>query len=399
MSIRVSTQGLYLQSLRAILDQQSGLAASQLQVATGRRYQTAAEDPVAAAREFDLDRSLQRLDQLERNRGVAQHRLSLEDGALGEITEAFQRVRELVLTINNDTNDGSGDAIVAEASQLLEHLVQLANSSDGEGGFLFSGFSSRTQPFIIEGDTVRYRGDQGQRFLQIGPDRRVADGDSGAEVFEFVRNGNGTFTTRAVETNSGTGIVGQGSVVDAAAWVPGTYKINFLTAGDYEVTDGSGGVIATGTYAGAAAIAFNGIEVDISGAPAAGDSFGVQASTNQNVFKAVQDLIEIADRDPANAASRAVYHSDLNSVLSDIDRALEQISVVRTRVGARLAAIEDQGVLNSDSKLSLQTTLSGVRDADIVAAASQMELQRVSLQAAQQAFLRMQNLSLFRLLG
>ncbi|MBT8143128.1 MAG: flagellar hook-associated protein FlgL, partial [Gammaproteobacteria bacterium] len=399
MTIRVSTQGLYLQSLGAMQLQQLGLAETQLQVASGRRFQTAADDPVAAARELDLNRSLRRLDQLESNRGVAEHRLSLEDAALGEVTDTLQRVRELALTINTDTNDGSGQVISTEVDELLNHLVQLANSSDGEGGFLFSGFSSRAQPFVREGDSVSYRGDQGQRFLQIGPDRRIADGDSGAEVFQFVRNGNGTFTTRAVATNTGTAVVGEGALVDANAWVPGTYKINFTSPTDYEVTDGGGTVIASGTYNEAQAISFNGIEVDISGEPQAGDSFGVEASTNQDIFTALQDLVDVARTSPAGPAQRAIYHSDINSVLSNLDQALEHISVMRTRVGTRLAAVDDQGAINSDNELALQTTLSGVRDVDFIEAASRMELQRVSLQAAQQAFVRTQNLSLFRLLG
>ena len=190
MTGRISTQGIYLQSLRAILDQQTSLADTQLQVATGRRYQTAADDPVAAARELDLDRSLARLGQFGKNLGVANHRLSLEDDALGDVTSTMQRVRELALVINTDTNDASGEAFAQELDQLLNHLVQVANSSDGEGGYLFAGFSSGAAPFLRDGSPVTYRGDQGQRFIQIGPGRRVADGDSGGEVVQFIRNGN-----------------------------------------------------------------------------------------------------------------------------------------------------------------------------------------------------------------
>lgn len=396
---RVSTQGAYLQALAAILNQQSTLAQTQQQVSSGRRYQTAAGDPVAAARELDLNRALRRLDQLERNVGVAEHRLGLEDTAMAEVTDTLQRVRELALTINNDTNDGAGQAVANEVDQLLNHLVQVANASDGEGGYLFSGFASNGQPFVREPAGVSYRGDQGQRFLQIGTERRIADGDSGAQVFQFVRNGNGTFTTTAAPTNSGNAIVGAGALLDAGAWTSDSYKIGFLTDTDYEVRNTAGTVVATGVYEDSGVIAFDGIEIDLSGPAVAGDSFSVAPSVNQDIFATVHSLIEIAGRDPASAGSRAVYHSDINSVIADLDRALEHIGLARTRVGARLAALDDQAMLNADSKLSLQTTLSDVRDVDIIEAASRMELQRVSLQAAQQAFVRVQNLSLFRLLG
>lgn len=396
---RVSTQGIYQQALAAILNQQGALARTQEQVASGRRFQTPADDPVAAARELDLSRALQRLEQLERNVGVAEHRLGLEDNALAQVTDSMQRVRELALLINNDTNDGAGVAVANELEELLDHLVQIANASDGEGGYLFSGFAANGQPFVRDATGVSYRGDQGQRFLQIGPERRIADGDSGAEVFQFMRNGNGTFTTAAAATNTGEAIAGAGALVDAAAWTAEPFTIAFVTDTDYEVRDAGGALVASGVYDDGGVIAFNGIEVDLTGATRAGDSFSVAPSRYQDVFATVQDLVEIARRDPADAASRAVYHSDINGALASIDRAMEHIATTRTRVGARLSALDDQATLNADSKLSLQTTLSDVRDVDLVEAASRMELQRVSLQAAQQAFLRVQNLSLFRLLG
>ncbi len=89
----------------------------------------------------------------------------------------------------------------------------------------------------------------------------------------------------------------------------------------------------------------------------------------------------------------------MNSVFADLDQALEHIAETRTRVGTRLNALDDQEQLNIDSRLSLETLLSEVRDVDLIAAASRLDLERVSLQAAQQAFVRVQNLSLFRLLG
>ncbi|MDH3587968.1 MAG: flagellar hook-associated protein FlgL [Gammaproteobacteria bacterium] len=399
MSGRISTQGLYLQSLAAMLNQQAALARTQQQVSTGRRFAVAADDPVAASRELDLNRSIRRIDQLQQNISIANHRLGLEDNALAEVTDTLQRVRELAVLANSDTNEGTRDIIVEELDQLLNHLVQTANSSDGEGGFLFSGFAAAGQPFVRDNTSVQYRGDQGQRFLQIGPERRVADGDSGAGIFQFVRNGNGTFTTAAAGTNTGSAIIDNGALRNAAAWIPDNYTINFLTDTDYEVTDGGGVPILVGTYEDGGVISFAGIDVSLSGPAAAGDRFEIQPSRYQDIFASVQDFIDVATGQSADTGARAVFHSAMNTVLGNIDRALEHIATTRTRVGTRLNALDDQGQLNLDSRLSLESTLSDVRDIDLIEAASRLDLERVSLQAAQQAFLRVQNLSLFRLLG
>ncbi|NNF66377.1 MAG: flagellar hook-associated protein FlgL [Gammaproteobacteria bacterium] len=399
MSGRISTQGLFMQSLAAMLNQQAALAKTQNQVATGRRFATAADDPVAAARELDLNKSLSRLGQLQQNISVANHRLSLEDAALGEVTDTLQRIRELAVLINSDTNDGARDIVTQELDELLSHLVQTANASDGEGGYLFSGFAANGQPFSQDSSGVQYRGDQGQRFLQIGPERRIADGDSGADVFQFIRNGNGTFTTTANPANTGSAIIDSGALIDATLWVPGNFSVSFTSETDYEVLDGGGAVISTGTYEDSAVIAFNGIDVTISGPAAAGDVFEISPSRYQDVFTTVQQFIGFTKSPSPDGGALAVFHSDINSVLENLDRALEHISTTRTRVGTRLNAIDDQRQLNSDSLISLESTLSDVRDVDIIAAASRLDLERVSLQAAQQAFLRVQNLSLFRLLG
>ena len=399
MSGRISTQGLYLQSLAAMLNQQAALARTQQQVSTGRRFAVAADDPVGAARELDLNRSLNRIDQLQQNISVANHRLSLEDSALGEVTDTLQRVRELAVLVNSDTNEGTRDIIVQELDQLLSHLVQTANTSDGEGGYLFAGFSADAQPFVRDNTLVQYRGDQGQRFLQIGPERRVADGDSGASVFQLVRNGNGTFTTDAVSTNTGSAIIDNGALRDASAWIPDNYRINFIAESDYEVVDGGGIPILVGTYEDGGVISFNGIDVSLSGPAAAGDSFEIRRSGYHDIFATVQVFIETATGQSSDSGARAVFHSEMNSVLGNLDRALEHIATTRTRVGTRLTALDDQERLNLDSRLSLETTLSDVRDIDLIEAVSRLDLERVSLQAAQQAFLRVQNLSLFRLLG
>lgn len=396
--MRISTQGMYLQSLTAMLDQQAALAKTQQQVATGRRYESAADDPVSASRELDLSRSLNRLEQLQQNIGVASHRLSLEDVSLGEVTDTLQRVRELAVMINSDSNDGSRDIVVQELKELLSHLVQTANTSDGEGGYLFSGFAAGGQPFVQDSTSVQYRGDQGQRFLQIGPERRIADGDSGADVFQLLRNGNGTFTTNAASGNTGGAIIDNGALVNASSWVPDKYTINFTTDTDYEVIDSGGATVTTGAYSDGAVVSFNGIDVSISGPSAAGDSFTIAPSKYQDIFATVQNFIDVSSGQPADSAARNVFHSDINSVLSDLDRALEHISATRTRVGTRLNALDDQEQLNYSSEFSLTKLISDVRDVDIIAAASRLDLERVSLQAAQQAFVRVQNLSLFRLL-
>jgi flagellar hook-associated protein 3 FlgL len=122
------------------------------------------------------------------------------------------------------------------------------------------------------------------------------------------------------------------------------------------------------------------------------DVFGpVSASSTpgniDNVFQAVAKLSsDLKSNTP-----------DTNS-LSDLDKALERFSTIRASAGARLRALDDQENLNADFILDNQATASQIGDLDYAEALSKFNLQQISLQAAQQAYTRVQDLSLFKYL-
>ena len=91
--------------------------------------------------------------------------------------------------------------------------------------------------------------------------------------------GNGTFTTAAAAANTGTASIGPGTVTSPSEWqaASGTYTISFTSPTAYQVTNSSGTVLTKGTYDGTTGdtVAFNGIQVALSGDPATGDQFTV----------------------------------------------------------------------------------------------------------------------------
>jgi flagellar hook-associated protein 3 FlgL len=71
---------------------------------------------------------------------------------------------------------------------------------------------------------------------------------------------------------------------------------------------------------------------------------------------------------------------------------------VRADVGVRQNQVENQQSLNEDFNLQLEQTLSSVQDLDYAQAISELNLQLTALQAAQQAYVKVQGLSLFNYL-
>lgn len=301
--MRISTQQFYRQGVDVMLDQQSEINKVEAQLATGKRVNTPSDDPSASVQILNLGEVSDRLGQYQRNAGVAQARLEQEEVALQGISNLLQRVRELAVQGNNATNGQENrQAIAYEIRQHMESFLQLANSRDANGEYVFAGYKTDVAPFSHDGvGTFSYNGDSGQRRLQIGDNRDVAIGDPGAEIFSFI------------PANAG-GTTDLGSII-------------------YDLADNYG-----------------------------------QGNPDPNA-------------------------------IADLDAAIGRVLDTRAKVGARVAAIEDQRSSNDALDLAVSQVKSSMEDLDYAEAISRFNQQLVGLQASQQAFMKIQNLSLFNFLG
>lgn len=84
--------------------------------------------------------------------------------------------------------------------------------------------------------------------------------------------------------------------------------------------------------------------------------------------------------------------------LTELDGALNRIVTVETTIGARINALDRQESINADYIVDLKSAASDTGDLDYAEAISKFNLQQLSLQAAQQAYTKVQNLSLFNYL-
>ena len=394
--MRVSTRGAYLHGLSMMQQLRSALDHTQRQVSSGKRILTPSDDPIAASRALQIRESIGRLDQFDRNSGIATNRLAQEESALNSVNNVLQRVRELALQANNATQSNESRQLIAvEIRQQLEQLVQLANQSDGNGAFLFSGNLGDVQPVTHTGASFTYNGDQGQRYIQIGEGRQIADGDSGAAVFFAIRDGNAVFSSAPAATNTGNGVLGAGSLVNPTAWVPDQYTVRFIDQSNFEVLDSSAAVVSAGSFQPGDTIAFNGIEFSLNGQPQAADEFVIAPSRLQDVFTTVDQIATAVEQIVTGDVSRTRLNNNINTGLLNIDQAIGNILDVRTQVGSRLAVIEQQLDSNGAFSLSYQEVLSSIEDLDYAEALSRLSIEATTLEAAQLSFIRTQSLSLF----
>jgi flagellar hook-associated protein 3 FlgL len=398
--MRISNETMRMAFLSAMEDVRQKVATTQRQLATGHRVNSPSDDPVAAARIANLDNALARMDQYQSNSGFARNQLGIEEEALNEGIGNLQRVRDLVLQANNATTTAADRRVIAaEIAELRDALLAIGNTTDTDGRYLFGGYSDSTTPFTVGATgAVTYNGDQGHRTLQISDSRFVAVNDSGADVFQKIVQGNGTFVLDVNAANTGTGALGPSSVTNPAAWVRDTYTITFVTPATYEVRDSANALVVSGGFTTGQSVAFAGVEVRIDGQPAAGDVFTLAPSAHQDVFATLEQLIAEVGVPAADPAQRAQLHSNLGQRLADVDAALAHFIGARGEIGARVRALDQQESMNADFSVHLNTTLSSVRDLDYAEALSRLSQELFGLDAAQQAYARTQNLSLFRYL-
>jgi len=145
-------------------------------------------------------------------------------------------------------------------------------------------------------------------------------------------------------------------------------------------------------------IEFNGIKTELKGNVVNTDSFSLRQSGEKDIFATIQDAIDtlrIPGEDDVAGAQREMR---LDMVRLQVDNAMENVSGIRTSVGARMRTIDNQRESTQDFNLTNKKTLSSLEDLDMAAAISDFKMQMSLLEVSQQTFVQMQSLSLFKLI-
>ncbi|MCD2515656.1 flagellar hook-associated protein FlgL [Massilia sp. G4R7] len=410
--MRISTLSIYSNATSQLNTLQSALARTQMQLSTNRRIITPADDPVASARALEVSQSKEMNSQYATNRSSARSSLSTVEGALQNAGDLLQDIQQLAVNAGNGTMvQGDRIKLATELEGRLQDLLGVANSTDGAGGYLFSGYMATTQPFNQNGTGASYQGDQGQRMLQVGASRKMPLSASGSAVFENNLTGNGTFQTQADKTNTGAAIISSGSVIDRSLAEQGkSYKLSFAVTGTpavttYSVVDTSVAGVETPVagqtgipYEAGKAISFGGISFDIKGEPADGDDFTMEPSEKQSVFTTVTNLINALKAPADGSSGKAALSNSLNTALDNLKQAHDNVLTVQASVGAHMKELDYLDSAGDDLDIQYAATLGDLQDLDVVKAISDFSQQQTTLQAAQMSFKTMSGLSLFNYL-
>ena len=424
--MQVSTKLLNQQQVRHFSKINEKIADTQERVSTGKSILRASDDPVAAVNLSVAKEQSLILEQFQRNIDAAETKLNLTDTTLQQAVNVLTRFSELITMARNGALNEEGHlAISTEMKQLKEVLLGLANTTDANGQGIFGGYNGVDRPFEMKTDgTVKYLGNRGQNSLQISENMTVSTNIDGGSAFMRINTDGGRrnlfdivdLTINAVETASAF------SPKANANWYADVY-FELPSRMEEWSLDLTGSL---GTRTITASINEGGLQnlVDAINAVSAetgttaelgidGKRIALQDDMNGNItieniqiegidsaLDQVISYLEFTGRDGAgNATTKTMKMTDEDQLVSasigNVQKAIDNLSLQRAYVGGQLSKAATQTDVIGSRKLAVEKDVSRLGDADLAALITDLQSQLTNLNAAQAAFAKIGQQSLF----
>ncbi|MDO9195094.1 flagellar hook-associated protein FlgL [Rhodoferax sp.] len=420
---RLGSANTYDNALRNISNRQSALSSLQENLTSGKKVVRASDDPTSAAQ---AERALNRISRIQTDqRALESQRNSIvmAESTLGDVTNALQNFRELVVTAGNGTLTAADRKTIAlQLTGLRDQVFALANSKDTNGRPLFSALGSALAPFV--GPTAppqdyTFNGLPGQSASNEVAIPFTLDGDS-AFMHQATRDavfnatvgsisaGRQLSTDSVVITNPGVAastaqlaFAASGGLQDYPSYTIAFTAVDTTTTpgtttATYSITENpavSGAIapvtVSYPTNKSIAVTAMPGLSLTITGTPAVGDTVTVEPSPS--IFSVLDNAIrDIGSAANGNAAAQAV-----SQALGNIDIGMGRVSAIRGQAGDLLNRADSISANQDKRSIQLEADRSRAEDLDMVKGISDFQKEQTGYQAALQSYAQVQKLSLF----
>ena len=402
MVMRMSTFGQFVHQSSYISKEFDKMGKLMQQAESGKKLLRSSDDPVLANQIKSKQDFINTLQGYSDNGLIAQSRSSILNISAQSAGNIVGQINTLIKQAQDGTKSDADRLTISKQLQgSLASLINLANTQDANGQYIFSGSNPSSPAYMQINGQYQYQGADSSS-INIAPGISTIYGESGYHVFGDTYTGNGTFTVSASNTNTGTAFTTPGSVVNSSAYVADTYTLSFGTNGAgnlvYQIVGATSGQVVPAlpatfpagapVYQSGADINFNGISVNINGEPAVGDTFQIQPSTKQDVFDSTQSLIDLLKNPVTN---KGQFNQAINQLAASFDQIESHLSAYISEGGTRSATIDTQVATNKTLMTSQVTTLSNLEDIDLPQIYSAISQQSLVLQATQEGYLKMQD--------
>ena len=426
--MKVSTKLFNEQQIRQFSSLNEDIQKLQDKISSGKNIVVASDDPVGSVNLSGYKTVKQQLDQYLKNVNSAQTRLSLVDTNLQNLSTIMIRANELLIQASSDVLGRSDrEAIAIEIDEMKDEVLSLANQQDANGAFIFGGYKTKTQPFQknIE-NKIEYKGDAGTTSLSISETMAVQTSVDGESLFQKIKGTSGvTVSMFTMLENISHSVRTAASAVHATK--ADTHAEFEITNRDYgtwtfDITGHAGtaniSVELTGEDPADIIKAINNANIGITASQSTTNPKKIKLDSSQQGIIEIKNLeipnIKTAQKvptsfitfDPLDASGNKIGHSQTmydndqltSAQLNNIADTQVHIANFRGEVGAKLNLLVRQNENLTQRDIAIKKDLSELQDADLAALVTDLKAQLTGLQASQQAFVKISDLSLFKYL-
>jgi len=364
MAAFINTNVASLNAQRNLTTSQSALTTSLQRLSSGLRINSAKDDAAGLAISERMTSQIRGFNQAARNANDGISLAQTAEGALGEVANNLQRIRELALQSANSTNSASDRAALnAEAQQLLSEIQRVASTTQFNGLNLLDGTFSSAQ-FQV--------GANANQTISVtisgaSTDLIGAYQATGAAVTSNAFDGAG-FTINGVEigasvATSSPGVTADSATAKATAINAKTAETG-VTATASNTVQGDAPVAGVGLTSGALMI--NGVAVGAIASSASAVTQGTNAATAINAISNQTGVT--ATVDASTGALTLTAADGRNIELTASDNTADGATLIQNAVG--LTVSSGDKATGHDS-MTLQ--IGGAFRADDTAAANELE--------------------------
>jgi flagellar hook-associated protein 3 FlgL len=399
--MQISTANSRNVAIDQLMVDQNSMNTTQQQLTSGFQVNAPSDNPAAAAVNERILADEAHITSMQAAANASNNAMTLSETALASATSLLQSINQDIVEAGNATLSASDrQSLATGITQLRNQLLSVANSTDGNGSYLFAGQASSQPPFVDAAGGVQYHGTNSQTYAAAGQGMSLPLTLNGQSAFMQAPSGNGVFATSAL-VSTGSAWIDPGSVTNAAALTGATYQINFSVSGGnttYSVLKNGAATPQTNVaFQSGQAVQVDGMSAVITGQPANGDEFQLAPSTpSLSVFDVIDKTI--ADLNTPGLTS-AQISQDNSTNLQNLNQCMTQVSAAQSVAGSAVNRISEITSQLSAQTLADQTQDSNAVDVNETQALSTFSTEQTGYQAALKAYSLIQGLSLFNYLS
>lgn len=344
------------------------------EISTGKRINSASDDPFGTARLFDLNKTLTQMKRYQKNIDDSKTWVQLTEGALDSMNDIMQRAISESMAGSNDTLDvNARQNMAAQIQEFLQSIVEQANSKNGTN-YLFGGTVIDSPPFAltnkVDNESFTSSFDVAVRLEQTDISDEPVSVTSSDGAVTFVEG-----TDYQLDRKQGTiTVLSSGSMADATE-----YAVSYTTRDASIVTineKGTDGKIVREIGKDQT------MQVNISGSEA--------FASDSNIFQSLVELKNALMRNDGDA---------VRSTTAKLHQADDQLVRFLGKAGLKYNHLTDTEQALSTFSLQIQSMKSSIEDADMAEASVNLEVQDNAYNAALKAGSKILQLNLLDFLG